>query len=147
MEIPRRTGGGGYDRRPMTDTPRRPLDELTVDTANLYREDTYTDLAVATLRRLTPVTAEGADDPSRPVQFIAETQLMSQMGPVPVSARIEAATLAEAIQAFPAAIKAAVERMMDEAREMQRREASRIVTAGPGAIPPTPGDSSPRLIV
>lgn len=131
----------------MTDTPRRTLDDLTVETANLYREDVFTDLAVATLRRLTPVTADGDDDPSRPVQFVAETQLMSQMGPLPVSARIEAATLKEAIERFPAAIKAAVERMMEEAREMQRREASRIVTAGPGSIPPAPGESGPKLII
>jgi len=131
----------------MTDTPRRTLDDLTVDTANLYREDVFTDLAVATLRRLTPVTADGADDPSRPVEFVAETQLMSQMGPLPVSARVEAAHLAEAIERFPEAIKAAVERMMEEAREMQRREASRIVTAGPGAIPPAHGGSGPKLII
>ena len=126
--------------------PRRPLDDLAVDTANLYREDVFTDLSVATLRRLTPVTADGRDDPSRPVEFVAETQLMSQVGPVPVSARLEAKSLKEAIERFPAAIQAAVEQMMDEARELQRREASRIVTAGPGAIPPPRGDGGPRII-
>ena len=131
----------------MTDTPRRTLDELTVDSSNLYREDVFTDLAVATLRRLTPVKDDGSDDPSRPVRFVAETQLMSQVGPVPVSTPVEAASLSEAVERFPTAIKAAVERMMEEAREMQRREASRIVTAGPGAIPPTPGDKGGKLII
>ena len=129
----------------MTDTPRRSLDELTVDLDNLYREDVFTDLAVATLRRLTPVKPDGTDDPGRDVMFVAETQLMSQMGPVPVRTHVDAKTLTEAVERFPAAIKQAVERMMEEAREMQRREASRIVTAGPGAIPPSGGDG-PRII-
>ena len=123
----------------MTEPNRRTLDELSVDVANLYREDVFTDLQVATLRRLTPVRSDGSDDPDREVLFVAETQLMSQVGPVPVSTEIEAASLADAIARFPEAIKAAVERMMDQAREMQRREQSRIITAGPGAIPPAGG--------
>ena len=48
-------------------------------------------------------------------------------------APIEAANLAEAIAKFPAAVNEAVERLMEEAREMQRREASRIVV--PGDVP------------
>ena len=126
---------------------KNPLADLRMDTKNMYREEVFTDLTVGTLRRLTPVRLDGSPDPDRQVMFTAETQLMSQVGPVPVSTPIEAATLAEAIERFPAAIKAAVERMMEEAREMQRREASRIVTAGPGAIPPTPGDKGGKLII
>ena len=53
------------------------------------------------LRRLTPVKEDGSDDPSRPVQFVAETQLMSQMVPLPVSAHVEAATLKEPSSASP----------------------------------------------
>ena len=64
---------------------------------------------------------------------------MSQSGPFPVTTQIEATTLEQAIERFPDAIKVAVERMMEQAREMQRREASRIVTAGPGSIPPAGG--------
>jgi len=110
--------------------------DLRVDVANLYREDVFTDLQVATLRRLTPVKPDGSDDPSRPVLFLAATQLMSQVGAVPVSAQVEAKDLGEAIAKFPDAIRAAVEEMVEEAREMQRREASRLVVPGPGAIPP-----------
>jgi len=112
-------------------------DELRVDVANLYREDTFTDLQVATMRRLTPVKIDGTDDPSRPVMFVASTQLMSQAGPLPVSAQIEAKDLREAIDKFPAAIQAAVEQMVEEAREMQRRESSRLVVPGPGSMPPS----------
>ena len=72
--------------------------ELKVDTANLYREEMFTDLRVATLRRLVPVRVDGSDDPSRPVLYSAQTTLMTQAGPVPVSAAIDARTLAEAAQ-------------------------------------------------
>jgi hypothetical protein len=110
------------------------LADLKVDTANLYREEMFTDLRVATLRRLIPVRPDGSDDPGRPILFSAQTTLMTQAGPVPVSAAIEAATLLEATQKFPEAIQAAVERLVEEARELQRREMSRIVV--PGTMPP-----------
>lgn len=120
----------------MSESKPTRLDEIAVDAANLYREDVFTDLAVATLRRLTPVREDGSDDPSRPVVFVAATQLMTQVGPLPVSAEIEAKDLREAIAKFPEAIRQAVERLMEEAREMQRREATRLVVPGPGTLPP-----------
>lgn len=109
-----------------------PLGDIAVDQKNLYREETFTDLKVASVRRLTPVTAEGLDDPSRPTLFIGETTLMSARGPLPINCPIEGSTLPEAFAAFPKAVQAAVERLMDEAREMQRQEASRIVVPGQG---------------
>ncbi len=119
----------------MSDSQGPALPDIRMDTANLYREEVFTDLTVGSLRRLTPVKADGTPDPDRPILFTAETQLMSQAGPLPITTAIEATTLLEATERFPAAIQEAVKRMMEEAREMQRREASRIVTAGPGAIP------------
>lgn len=106
---------------------RRVVGELSVDANNLYREESYTDLKVASLKRLVPVTATGDPDPSREARWIAQTQLMSQVGPVPVSCLIEATTLQEAIEKFPDAVGRAVEEMIEEARELQRSEASRIV--------------------
>ena len=106
------------------------IDEMRVDTGNLFREDTFTDLRIGTIRRLTPVQPDGSPDASRPVLFIGQTQLMSQMGPLPVQARLEAASLTEAIEKFPAAIKDAVDQLMAEARELQRQEMSRIVVPG-----------------
>jgi hypothetical protein len=111
-----------------------PLGEIAVDTQNLYREETFTDLKVASIRRLTPITAEGLDDPGRPTLFIGETTLMSARGPLPINCPIEAATLQEAFDAFPQAVQLAVERLMEEAREMQRQEASRIVVPGQGPV-------------
>jgi hypothetical protein len=109
-----------------------PLGELTVDQENLYREETFTDLKIASIRRLTPVTIDGADDPNRPTMFVGETTLMSARGPLPINCPIEASTLTEAIDAFPKAVQDAVERLMEEAREMQRQEANRIVVPGQG---------------
>jgi hypothetical protein len=111
-----------------------PLGEIAVDQNNLYREETFTDLKVASIRRLTPVTLDGLDDTSRPTMFIGETTLMSARGPLPINCPIEATTLSEAINAFPQAVQAAVERLMEEAREMQRQEANRIVVPGQGPM-------------
>ena len=109
-----------------------PLADIAVDTENLYREETFSDLKVASIRRLTPVTAEGLDDPSRPTLFIGETTLMSARGPLPINCPIEADSLTAAFAAFPQAVQDAVERLMEEARELQRQEANRIVVPGQG---------------
>ena len=121
----------------MSSPSSMPLEDIQVDRDNLYLEEVFTDLKIATIRRLSPVTPEGLPDPSRPTLFQGQTQLMSQMGPLPVNCAIEAASLAEAMQKFPEAIAEAVQRMVEEAREMQRQEASRIVVPGQGApMPP-----------
>ncbi len=111
----------------MSSEAPKPIGEIAVDAANLYREETFTDLRVATLQRFTPVKPDGSRDESREVLYIGQTQLLSQAGPVPVSCPIEAKSLEEAMQKFPEAIKQAVERLIDEAREIQRQEASSIV--------------------
>jgi len=114
-----------------------PLGEIAVDQDNLYREETFTDLKVASIRRLTPIKSDGSDDPGRPQMFVGETTLMSQRGPLPINCPIEASSLQEAFEAFPKAVQDAVERLMEEAREMQRQEMNRIVVPGQG--PPGPG--------
>jgi hypothetical protein len=103
------------------------LEDLRVDANNLYREETFTDLKVGTIRRLTPVTADGNLDPGRKVLFIAQTQIMSNMGPLPVQSEIDAQNMEEALRKYPEAIKAGVDQLMEDARELQRREMSRIV--------------------
>ena len=108
----------------------KPITDLSVDQNNLYREEVVTDLKAATIRRLVPIRVDGTEDETREPLFLAETQLMTQGGVLPVQARLEASTLAEAIAIFPQAINQAVERMVEEAREMQRRESSRILVPG-----------------
>jgi hypothetical protein len=108
------------------------MDEITVDPENLYIEEVITDLKVATIRRLSPVKVDGSPDTARTTIFQGQTQLMSQMGALPVSCVIEATTLEEALEKFPEAIAQAVERLLEEAREYQRQEASRIIVPGVG---------------
>ena len=104
------------------------LDDLRVDAGNLYREEVFSDLRVATIRRLTPVRPDGSTDEGRPTMFSVETQILTPQGLVPVHAPVEAASLAEAIDRFPVAIQAGLDRMIEEAREMRRQSANRIVT-------------------
>jgi hypothetical protein len=105
-------------------------EHLQIDKSSLYREETLTDLKAGSIRQLIPVTLEGKNDTSRRLIFVGQTQIMTQMGPLPVQGRIEARSLSEAIEKFPEAIQSAIEALMDEAREAQRQEASRIVVPG-----------------
>jgi hypothetical protein len=122
----------------VSEPSQSPIDEIAVDAGNLYREEMFTDLKVATIRRLTPIQPDGSDDSSRPVLFMGQTTLLSQAGPVPVQCPLEGANLEEAMANFPTAVNQAIERMIEEAREFQRQESSRIVVpgreTGPGKI-------------
>lgn len=105
-------------------------DQLKVDRQNLYREETFSDLQMANIKRLIPVTTDGSMDQTRPIMFIGHTQIMTQAGALPVQSPIEATTLEEAMEKFPQAINQAVEKMIEEAKEMQREQASKIVVPG-----------------
>lgn len=115
---------------------QKPISEIQVDKANLYREETFTDLRVATIRRLTPILADGTQDSSRKVIYAGETQLMSAAGLLPIQCNIEAESFEDALDQFPEAVNKAVEKVIEEAKEMQRREASRIVVPGAGGGAP-----------
>jgi hypothetical protein len=104
--------------------------EIKLDPADLYREDVFTDRQVGTLRRLTPVTSAGADDPGRAVLYVGQAQLWTQMGPLPITFEIDAGSMDEALQAFPTAARVAIEQTLEEAREMRRQQASQIVVPG-----------------
>ena len=115
--------------RPDTST------EIRMDTSNLYREEVFTDNTVGTLRRLSPVTADGEPDSSRSVQYVGSTQVLTSAGPLPLSFEIEAGSLTDAAAAFGDAAKQAFERTMDELRELQRQQASSIVVPKAGMDP------------
>lgn len=108
-------------------------------TAELYREDNFTDRRIGHIRRMTPVTANGEDDPSRPVIYIGQAQMMTNMGPLPLSFELDAATLEEACQKFADGAKQAMDKTIEEAREMQRQAASRIVIPEAGGSIPGSG--------
>ena len=114
----------------MAGAEGKSVQDVAVDAGNLYREELFTDLRVASLRRLLPVKADGTDDPALPPLFIGQAHVMSAAGPIPIQFPIEAATLDEALAKFPAGVKAAVEKMIAEVKELQREEASRIIVPG-----------------
>jgi hypothetical protein len=117
------------------------LPEIKLDAASLYREEIFTDRRAGTLRRLTPVTADGAVDEARAVLFSGQTQLLTPGGVLPLGFDIEAVTLQEALDRFPEAVKLALDEAIEEAREMRREQASRIVVPDAGAMGagPAPG--------
>ena len=117
----------------MDESQQRELDEIEFDGNNLYREEKLTDLKTGGLKLMWPVTMSGEIDASRELLIVGQTQVMTQAGPVPIDFPIEAKTVEEAVKLFPKAVEQALAKMMEEMREMQRREASRIVVPGTGA--------------
>src|SRR5580658_10367757 len=116
------------------------LPEVELDPKALYREDVFTDRRAGSIRRLTPVGADGAPDATRPVLFSGQTQLLTPAGVLPLGFEIEAGTLEEALRKFPEGVRAALEQAIEEAREMRREAASRIVVPEvAGGIGPGPG--------
>jgi hypothetical protein len=132
---------GNFSMAAQTDLP-----EIQLDAAGLYREDVFTDRRAGSIRRLTPVTAEGADDASRPVLFSGQTQLLTPAGVLPLGFEIEAQSLQEALKKFPDGVKVALEQAIDEAREMRREQASRIVVPEVGSnVGPGPGPGGGKI--
>ena len=114
-----------------------------MDASNLYSEEVVTDRKVGTIRVLTPVLPTGARDLERPMVFIGEAQIMTQMGPLPITFEIPAQSVAEAVAAYGAAAKEGVRQTIEQIQAMRREAASQIVTPGmPGfQAPPAPGGS------
>jgi hypothetical protein len=121
------------------------LPDVRLDPAAMYREEIFTDRRAGTIRRLTPITIDGATDSSRPVLFSGQTQLLTPVGVLPLVFEIEAATLEEALQKFPEGVKVALEQAIDEAREMRREAASRIVVPEVGGAGIGPGPSGGKI--
>ena len=115
------------------------LPEIKLDATQLYREDVFTDRKAGTLRRLVPVKADGSDDSSRAVLYSGQTQLLTPAGVLPLAFELEATSLEDACEKFPEAVKIAIEQAIEEAREMRREAASRIVVPGTGEMGGPPG--------
>ena len=116
------------------------LPDIQLDRNSLYREEVFTDRKAGTLRRLVPITADGAPDAARPTLYSGQTQLLTPGGVLPLAFEIDAQSLDDAIGKFPAAMQAALEQAIEEAREYRREAASRIVVpdvagGGMGGIP------------
>lgn len=112
------------------------MPEFVVDTNHLYREETITDLKVASIKVLTPINLDGSEDQGRTVIYIGNTQLMSPEGPVPLQASIEANNIEEAMTLFPDAMRQALAEMVENIKAMQQQQkqkemdSSRIIIPG-----------------
>lgn len=127
----------------MASEPNR-MGEMAMDSASLYREEIYTDRAAGTIRVLIPVTRDGGPDQTRPTIYTGEAQILTNVGPLPISFEIPAATLGEAVQKYGDSAKEGVERAMRELQEMRRQASSSILVPGAspglaGGLPPSPG--------
>lgn len=119
------------------------LDDINpqMDVANLYTEELITDRKVGTIHVLTPITPEGSRDASRPMIFLGEANLMTQMGPLPISFEIPAETVAEAVSGYGEAAQKGIKDTIERIQAMRRDAANQIVTPGmPGfQAPPSDG--------
>lgn len=98
--------------------------DFTVDKNKLYKEESITDLKTASIRCLIPVKIDGTIDESREKIFIGHTQLMSPQGALPLQARLNATTLEEAIDRFPAAMEQEMAQMIENVKRMQQEQES-----------------------
>lgn len=112
--------------------------DISMDAANLYREETFTDRRVGTLQVLTPITRTGDRDPARPVLYVGQTQVLTPAGALPLSFEIEATSLDHAVSQFGELAKQALARTMRRLEELRREQASSIIVPGsapPGGVP------------
>lgn len=115
--------------------------QANMDATQLYREETFTDRKVGTIRRLTPTAADGSVDSARAVIYVGQAQVKTPMGALPISFELEAPSLDVAIEKFGAAAEQAVHQTMLELQEMRREQASSLVIPdSAGAALPNPSD-------
>jgi hypothetical protein len=129
----------------MANDPGSRTPDASMDATSLYREEIYTDRKVGTLRVLSPVKTDGTPDARRRTVYQGEAQLMTNVGPLPISFDIDADNLSDAVAKYGDATKAGVDRAMRELQEMRRQASSSIVlppagaTLGPGGTLPGGG--------
>ena len=111
----------------MASDPGLRTADMKMDATSLYREEIYTDRAAGTIRVLIPVTRDGGPDQTRPTIYTGEAQILTNVGPLPISFEIEAKNLSEAVAGYAEAAKAGVEHAMRELQEMRRAQSSSLV--------------------
>lgn len=112
--------------------------EAQMDIENLYQEEMFTDRRVGAIRRLTPLKSDGSRDSARPILFLGQAEIMTNMGPVPINFEIEADDLGAAVAGFAPAAQVAIERTVQQIQEMRRQQASQLVVPQ-GGLPPMGG--------
>lgn len=120
--------------------------DIEMEKTQLYREETFTDRRVGSIQRLTPITADGAPDDSRPALFVGQTQVLTPAGALPLSFEIDAQSFAEAVEKFGEHAQEALRNTMKRLEELRRDAASSLIvpgSGGPGNAPPGGGIQLP----
>ena len=108
----------------MSSSEQQQKIDFTVDRNHLYREESFTDIKVAAIRRLIPVKSDGTNDDSRSPIFMGQTQLITPNGPVMLQSLLNAKTIEAAMDEFPAAMQSQMNKIIAEAREKQEKGTS-----------------------
>ena len=111
-----------------------PLSQIDLRMSHLYREETFTDRRVGSIRRLVPISSDGTDDKTRAVVFEGQTTILTQGGSLPLSFEIDARTLSEAFEKFAGTAQTALESMLKELDELRRERASSIIVPGQSGL-------------
>ncbi|MBI5623742.1 MAG: hypothetical protein HY924_08195 [Elusimicrobia bacterium] len=103
-----------------------------MDASALWREEVFTDRKVGTIRRLSPVKADGSPDAARKAVYVGEAQLMTSVGALPLSFEIDASSIEEAVAKYGDAVQEAFSAAMEELKELRRKASSSLVLPGAG---------------
>ena len=104
------------------------IEDIKFNGKNLFKEESFTDLEVGTIRKLTPINPDGTEDNERKASFTATTNIMTPSGALPLNGEIEADSLEEAIAGFSEAVNKALQKLQDDMMKMQQEQANKIVT-------------------
>ena len=104
--------------------------DLSVKQDSLYMEESFSDLDMGSIRRLTPVKPNGLKDKSRKQIFVGHLNIMTPQGPIPIQAPIDAGNLKEAMEMYPGAMKIALKKMKEHVEKLNKEQESRIIVPG-----------------
>tara|TARA_B100001564_G_C20422583_1_gene570785 strand:+ start:90 stop:458 length:369 start_codon:yes stop_codon:yes gene_type:complete len=104
------------------------IEDIKFNGKNLFKEESFTDLEVGTIRKLTPIHPDGTEDNDRKASFTATTNIMTPSGALPLNGEIEADSLEDAIAGFSEAVNKALQKLQDDMMKMQQEQANKIVT-------------------
>ncbi|MCA1777896.1 MAG: hypothetical protein LC637_00515 [Xanthomonadaceae bacterium] len=105
---------------------------IRFDTHDLYQVETFTDQRSGSIRRMTPVDANGNPDADRPVRYVGEASAMTPAGTLPLNFELEGESLAEAARGFGEAAQQALAETIEELKQMQREQQNSIMVPGQG---------------
>jgi len=100
---------------------------------NLHQEEIFSDLTVGSIRRLSPVKQNGEPDKTRPFLFIGEARIYTQQGPMSIQFPIDAKNLQQAMDKFSETMEEFVAHLVEQTKELQRQEESRLIVPGGSA--------------